>query len=649
MTGSFPRRRFRTFATAALAGTVSAAAGAAHGEDLGLSRLSLEELSSLEITSVSKRAEPLSDAPTSVFVITADDIRRSGAASLPEALRLAPNLHVARASATGYAISARGFNSTAANKLLVLIDGRSVYTPLFSGVFWDVQDVMLQDVERIEVISGPGGTLWGTNAVNGVINVISRSARETKGSLVAAAAGNQDTVLAARHATALGDDASLRLYAKRTLRSHTETAAGAFVDDAAQDTQAGLRADWSAGRDAVSVTGNAYEGTHGQPLPGTISITGVTLALDEIPVSGANLLARWTRQLDGDASVSVQAYYDRTKRDVPPTFGETLQIMDLQAQHSFRPAAAHQLVWGGQLRRAHDHVRNSAIVAFLPPVVDQSWISLFAQDEIALREDLRLTLGARLERNDYTGNEFLPNARLAWKAAPEQLLWAAASRTVRAPSRLDRDTFVPGQPPYLLAGGSRVRSEIANVLELGWRGRPAQDASMSITAFHADYDHLRTQQIDPGGTFLEFDSGMEGRVHGIEAWGTWEPHPTWRLSAGFTRLWQSLELKPGSNDSLAVPMAEGANPERQAMLRSSLDIGPRAELDVTARYVSALSFPDVPSYTAVDVRLGWQVSGNAELSVTGRNLFDPGHGEFTDIATRTEFGRTVFVELTARF
>jgi iron complex outermembrane receptor protein len=206
MTHSSKRRRSRTLATAALAGTVAAAASASHGDDPALSRLSLEELSNLEVTSVSKRAEPLSDAPTSVFVITADDIRRSGAASLPELLRLAPNLHVARASASGHAISARGFNGTAANKLLVLIDGRSVYTPLFSGVFWDVQDLMLQDIERIEVISGPGGTLWGTNAVNGVINVISRSARETKGTLVSAAAGNRDAVLAARHAAALGSD-----------------------------------------------------------------------------------------------------------------------------------------------------------------------------------------------------------------------------------------------------------------------------------------------------------------------------------------------------------------------------------------------------------------------------------------------------------
>jgi iron complex outermembrane recepter protein len=648
MTHSFRRRRSRTLATAALACTVTSAV-AAHANDSTLSRLSLEELSSLEITSVSKRAEPLSDAPTSVFVITADDIRRSGAASLPEVLRLAPNLHVARASASGHSISARGSNGTAANKLLVLIDGRSVYTPLFSGVFWDVQDLMLQDIERIEVISGPGGTLWGTNAVNGIINVISRSARDTQGSLVSAAAGNRDAVLAARHGTALGDDASLRLYAKHTRRRHTETAAGTAVDDAVRHTQAGLRADWSGGRDAVSVTGNAYEGRFGQPLPGTINVTGFTLALGDIPVSGANLLARWTRELDDDGSLSVQAYYDRTSRTVPPTFAEALQIMDLQAQHSFRPAAAHQVVWGAQVRRSHDHVRNSEIVAFLPAVVDQSWTSLFAQDEIALRDDLRLTLGARLEHNDYTGNEFLPNARLAWKAAPEQLLWAAASRTVRAPSRLDRDTFVPGRPPFILAGGSRVRSELANVLEAGWRGRPAQDASMSVTAFHAEYDHLRTQQIDSSRTFIEFENGMEGRVRGIEAWGTWEPRPHWRLSAGFTRLWQSLKLKPGSNDALAVAIAEGANPARQALLRSSLDIGPRTELDITARHVSALSAPAVPAYTALDVRWGWQVSDRVELALTGQNLLDPGHGEFTDLATRTEIGRALFVELTARF
>jgi iron complex outermembrane receptor protein len=641
------RGRRTHWAAIAIAGMVAGTA-AAQPDDVALLRLSLEELSALEITSASKRAEPLSDAPASVFVITADDIRRSGATSLPEALRLAPALHVARAYSVGHAISARGFNGTAANKLLVLIDGRSVYTPLFSGVFWDVQDVLLQDVERIEVISGPGGTLWGVNAVNGVINVITRAAGDTRGTLASAGAGRHDAVAAVRHGYSLRDDGAMRLYAKHVRRRHTRTAAGTEVDDDAHHTQVGFRADWQRGGDRWTLQGDAYDGRREQPLPGTINIIGVDLALGDIPVSGGNLLARWERELADGADVSVQAYFDRTRRTVPPTFAQSLNIVDLQFQHGVRLGDVHRLTWGAQYRRMDDHVVNSPIVAFLPGDQVRTEVSLFAQSEFELRDDLRLTLGARLEHNDYTGAEFLPSARLAWKPAPEHLLWGALSRTVRGPSRLDRDTFVPGAPPFLLAGGPGVRSETALVAESGWRGQPAPDASMSLTLFHAAHDHLRTQQIDPTFTFIEFASGMEGDVAGIEAWGSWQAAPWWRLSAGATRLWQDLRLKAGSNDATAVALAEGANPAWQAQLRSSFDLGPRTDLDLTLRRVAALALPDVPAYTSVDLRLAWSPDDALELAVSATNLLDDRHGEFTAAATRSEFGRSVFVELTWR-
>lgn len=643
------KHRIRCRVLLALAGLASSAAPAsAQSSQLSLARLSLEELSNIEITSASKRAERLSDAPASVFVITADDIRRTGVTSIPEALRLAPNLQVARAYNAGYLISARGFNGNATNKLLVLIDGRSVYTPFFSGVFWDVQDLMLEDVERIEVISGPGGTLWGVNAVNGVINIITRSAAETQGSLAVAGAGNRESHLALRHGAAAGSDGAFRVYAKGYERRHTETASGAKVDDAMWHAQAGFRADWSTPGSKLSVHGHVYEGRRDQPLPGTIA-TGVAFELGEISVRGANLVGQWERGLEGGARLAVQAYYDRTHRTVPPTFAETLEIVDLQLQHSLQPMARHALVWGAQYRLAMDRVKNSVYIAFLPAKVDQKWTSLFVQDEITLRDDLRLTLGARVERNDYTGNEFLPNLRLAWKLAPEKLLWMAASRTVRAPSRLDRDTFVPGQPPFILTGGSEVSSEVAKVLELGWRAQPAANLSYSVTAYHADYDHLRTQELAPSQTSVFFGSGMKGQVAGVEAWGSYEASTSWRLSAGFTRLWQDLQLRPGSNDSVAVQNAEGANPDVQWLLRSSHDLGSRAEIDVFARHVSKLSSPDVPSYTAVDVRGAWRPTDKLELSLTARNLFDSGHGEANHVDTRAEFGRAVFVQLAARF
>jgi iron complex outermembrane recepter protein len=636
-------------AAALLACALLVAATARAAPDVqGLKNLSIEELSNIEITSVSKRDEKLSDAPTSVFVITSEDIRRSGATSLPEALRLAPNLQVARVSANEYAISARGFNGTAANKLLVLIDGRSVYSPLFSGVFWDVQDVMIEDIDRIEVISGPGGTLWGVNAVNGVINVITRSAAQTEGGLAVAGGGNREDRASLRYGGKIGDAVSFRVYATHFDLQDTETQSGETKDDAAHQSQVGFRADWQRDADSLMVKGDAYTGREGQPPPGSISISGVTLALGEISVSGANMISRWEHSWAGGGTFSMQGYYDHTERSVPPTFEDSQGLVDLQLQYSASPIGAHTAVLGAEYRYGMDRVTNSIYIALLPPNLDQTWASVFAQDDIALRDDLRLTLGVRDEHNDYTGTEFLPTARLAWKWANNQLLWAAASRTDRAPSRLDHDTFVPGQPPFLLRGGPNVLAETADDYEIGYRGQITNAASLSATIYHTVYDRLRTQQVDPSFTFLFYTNGMQGRTSGLELWGSYQATAIWRLNAGFSHLRQEFNLIPNSIDTGTLQSTEGANPSTWAILRSALDLGPRTEFDVTLRYVGALSQPIVPSYTALDLRLGWQLRSNLELSLAGQNLLDAGHAEFTDIATRTDFRRAVFLKLECR-
>ncbi len=596
--------------------------------------LSLEQLANLEITSVSKKAERLADAPASVFVITADDIRRAGVTSLPEALRLAPNLQVAQTSSSGYNIRARGINNIAANKLLVLIDGRSVYTPLYSGVFWDVQDVMLEDVERIEVISGPGGTLWGVNAVNGVVNVITRSAAKTQGGLLTAGGGNRSEEGALRYGATLGADGHYRVYAKYFDRDQGRTASGLAMDDRWHKWQAGFRADWDRAGGELMVEGNTYRGTEGQARPGLAS-------LPAIPVEGVNLTTRWARRLEGGSEAVLQAYYDRTERTVVPTFAEKLDIFDVQLQHSLHWAAAHSLVWGAQYRYSIDRVTNGDAIAFLPAHVNQKWGSLFAQGETNPREDLRLTVGARLERNDYTGNEFLPSARLAWKAAPDHLLWSAASRTVRAPSRLDRDAFIPGKPPFALAGGPDVRSEIANVYEVGYRGQAAGVLSYSVTVFHADYDRLLSLETVPSRAFIVFSNQLEAKTTGVEMWGAWQATSIWRLSAGYTGQRERLRLKPGSNDANAVATA-GRDPANTWLLRSSLNPSARTELDVTVRGVATLANPAVPRYSAVDLRVGWRPLPDVELSLAGRNLGDRGHGEFNAAATRIEIGRSVY-------
>lgn len=642
--------------TAVLAGlalsltALPAAATAALAAD-SLVSMTLEELGNVRITSVSKHAERLADAPAAVFVISADDVRHSGVTSLREALRLAPNLQVMQVSAGSYTVTARGFANSAGNKLLVLIDGRSVYTPLFSGVFWDAQDVALDDIERIEVISGPGGTLWGTNAVNGVINVITHPAKATQGGLLSLGAGNQLKDATVRYGGALGDNGAYRVYAKAFTEQHTEDRQGNAVDDAWHKAQIGFRTDWTEGADQFSVQGDAYHGVKGQPKPGTI-VTGARFALGDVTIGGVNLTTHWSRELDDGARLSVQAYYDHTERAVVPTFTEELDIVDLQAQYALAPLGRHAIVAGVQLRHAIDHLDNSPYIQFLPADDSQSWTSLFAQDEVTLTDSLRLTLGLRLERNDYTGMEYLPSARLAWKVTPDSLLWGAVSRTVRAPSRLDRDTYVPvrpGLPARLLNGGPDFVSELADVFEVGYRSQVSKRLSYSVNLYRALYDRLHTQDLTPSRTQLVFGNGMKGATSGIETWGSYQATPDWRLSAGFTALHKTLEIKPGVIDTANSALQEGLDPSHTWTVRSSLQLTHDTDFDASVRRVAALSNPDVPAYTAVDMRIGWRLRPDLELSVSGQNLFGPGHAEFTGAATRSLLGRTVLVSLTSRF
>ncbi len=615
-----------------------------------LVHLSLEELGNVTITSAARREQRLADAPASIFVITADDIRRSGATRLPDVLRLAPNLQVSEVYAGGYTITARGFNASTANKLLVLVDGRSVYSPLFAGVFWDAQDVVLEDVERIEVSSGPGSTLWGVNAVNGVINVITRSAADTQGTLASVVGGTRERAAALRHGLTLPGGGALRLYAKRGDLSATKTAAGTPVEDAGHLLQGGFRADWGGTGDRFTLLGNAYQGNHGQPKPGSIVITGVNFALDTIRLSGANLLARWEKALAG-GELSVQGYLDRTARATPPFFDDTLSTADLELQYTLRPVQGHTLVLGGELRHSRDRVAHgSPMFAILPERLGQTWSSLFAQDEIALANTLQLTLGIRAERNDYTGTEFLPSLRLAWKPARDHLWWASATHTVRAPSRFDRDVFIPAQPPYLLSGGPGFRSETARVLELGYRGQPLPALTLSATAFRADYDHLRTQELAASRTSLYFGNGMQGRVSGAEAWSIVQAASWLRLHLGLTLLHPHMGLKPGSIDTGgSVATTEGTMPRRQWQLRAALDLPSETELDLMLRHVSDLSAPTVPAYTAVDLRLARRLAAGTEIALLGQNLFDRNHGEFTAVETRTQFRPSLLLQLSMRY
>jgi iron complex outermembrane receptor protein len=610
--------------------------------------MTLEELGNIEITSVSKKPQSLASAAASVFIITSEDIRRSGASTLPEALRLAPNLQVAQLNAANYAISARGMNgsaNSAPNKLLVLVDGRSVYSPLFSGVFWDAQDVMLEDVERIEVISGPGGTLWGINAVNGVINVITKSAKETQGALASVQGGTTGNDTSARYGGALGENGHYRVYAKSSNREDTELENGTDISDGWHRNQVGFRADWDYSVDQFSLIGNAYEGEIGQPEPGALSVTGTNLALDTISISGVNLTSHWEHVLDSGSRMHLQAYYDRSLRTVPPTFSDATNLFDVQFQHTLKPMGRHSLIWGANYRYSKDEFNNdSPIVALLPANVNQSWLSVFGQDEIALTKELNLTLGARVERNPYTGYEFLPDARLAWKVKPQHLLWTAVSRAVRAPSRFDADAFVPRDPPFLLRGGPDIESEVATVYQIGYRGQINPKFNFEITTFYNEYDDLRTQEINFSGPFIVFANEMEGSSHGFEMWGTYQAFSWWRISAGLTTLSEDFDLKPGSND-VASPATAGYDPSHTWQIRSAFNIAPDKELDIFVRRASKLTYPDeVDAYPAVDARLGWQVRKDINIALIGQNLLGTEHAEYGSQLFHSELPRAVFLK-----
>jgi iron complex outermembrane receptor protein len=620
-----PRLRCLVFALGALAPFPATAALTPVRSELA--DLSLEQLSNVVVTTVSRREEKLSRAPASIYVITAQEIRTAGATTIPEALRLAPNLNVARADAVQYAITARGFNNVLANKMLVLIDGRTVYTPLFSGVFWEAQDVMLEDVERIEVISGPGATLWGANAVNGVINVITRSAKDTQGALAYFGSGNRETSGAARFG---GEVAGVhyRVYAKSADRDNSELENGTAIRDSAHLQQAGFRADWSRQSHGVTFQGDAYSGSVDQVGPSR-------------EISGNNLIARYTQQR-ATGSFTAQAWYDRTDRYHPGAFRETRDTFDLELQHGFR-LAAHSLVWGAGYRESRDEIENSPSQAFMPDAKTLKSSNLFVQDTISLGSDFDLTLGAKAERNSYTGNEFLPSARLSWRLAENQFAWASLARAVRAPSRIDRELFVPGQAPFVLAGGD-FESEVADVAELGYRAQPTQRLSYSVTAFHHDFDRLRS--IGLAGAQPVFANDLMGTLAGVEAWARFQAAPTLALSGGFVSVHQDSEVRPGGTDLGGSGRSSlGNDPDNWLKLRLSWTPTASHALDFFLRHYASLPMPAVPSYTALDARLAWKISEAFEVSLNLQNLTDDKHVEWSN---RVAQPRSAFLRLTWR-
>ena len=599
--------------------------------------MSLRQLMDIEVTSVAKHPEKWLVTPSAIEVVTHDEIERSGASSLPEALRLSPNLQVAQVNSHDWAISARGFNNTTANKLLVMIDGRTIYTPLYAGVFWDAQSVLLEDVDRIEVVSGPGGTLWGANAVNGVINITTKSARDTQGTYVSGGGGSwlQDFG-AVRYGGSVGSNLFYRVYGQRSDRDSAVNPNGSDGTNAWDMTQGGFRMDYYPSEvNTLTLQGDVYDGSEEQP------------GQSEVKLDGENILGRWTRTFSEDSDLNVQMYFDRTWRDAPGTFAEDLKTYDFDFQDRFPLGERQGITWGAGYRFMPDHVRNSAALAFLPPDRDMPLYSGFLQDEIALVPDrLKLTLGTKLEHNDFSGFEVQPSARLAWTPDERQTVWAAVSRAVRSPSRIDSDFYIPGTPPYLLAGGTNFDSEKLIAYELGYRMKPLDRLSCSVSAFYNFYDDLRSIDVLSSGQFV-LGNHFRGETWGAEASVNYEATTWWRLRAGYDFLHKQL----WPTTSSAIPSArEGDDPNNQIMVQSSVDLPAHFQIDFTARYVDSLPSPAVPSYLSFDARLAWQYK-NLEIAIVGQNLADDQHAEFRGSATAPaqEIPRSVFGKVTLRF
>ncbi len=598
-----------------------------------LSSLSIEDLAQLPVSSASKRDEPLSGAPTALFVLTNGDIVDSAATSLPEVLRLAPNLGVQQINAHDYAITARGFNSAeTSNKLLVLVDGRSVYSTLHSGVFWDTQTPFLEDIAQIEVISGPGGTLYGPNAVNGVISISTRDARETLGGMVRASGGAYERNVGGRYGFRLGDGGAIRLYGHYFDREDLPQGnVGPAVNDRFRGWQAGFRADFGADADQFTIQGDVFDNAVGdQSGDGN---------------RGHNLLARWAHGFGETSSVRVQAYYDDYERRFL-LIEDSLQVFDLDVQYNAR-FGRHELVLGGGLRTTRDEFINNLNGFQLNPQSRRLWVyNAFVQDRVRLSETFSVIAGVKVEETSFTGLELLPNLRLAWQPNDRTLLWAAVSRAVRTPSRIDRQLeFLP-----LLAPGDSFVSEKLIALEAGYRGQPTERTTLSVNVFFNLYDDIRTTEFSPGGTLpIRLMNGIEGHSWGVEAWSSTQLLPWWRLNLGVSTLFKHFRQKPGHLD-LATGDAIGHDPEVQLFARSQFDLTGRLRLYASLRYIGRIaSDPPLGSYVEADAQITYRLTDSLDLYAAGANLLHATHQESNDPDRAQLAQRSILLGARVRF
>lgn len=616
-----------------------------------LASLSLAQLGNVKVTSVSKEPEEVWRTPAAIYVITAEDIRRSGATGIPEALRLAPGVDVARVDSDHWAIGVRGFESAFSKSVLVLIDGRSVYTPLFGGVYWDVQNVPLDDVERIEVIRGPGGTIWGANAVNAVINIITKSAKETHGGLLSLGGGNVDQGTGEfRYGGGNGKGFDYRIYGAGFERG-PELHPDHDPFDRWQTGQAGFRTDWETkSRGALTIEGDMYRGSDGDRVAiATYSPPAQNVVDAMNPVGGGNVLAHWKKRMGQGSDVQVRAYYDRTSR-LTPQFGEVRNTFDADFLYHMTLPKWQDFLWGVGARFSPSTITQVVpTVNFTPHHMQDNLYTAFVQDEIPLAPNrVWLTVGSKLVHDVYTGFEVEPTARILWMPGPRQTFWAAITRSVRTPARLDEDLDLTGfftatpLPIFVrIADNGKFFSEQLTGYEAGYRSLIRPRLYLDVAAFHNDYNYL--ESVGAASIFFEdsppplrlvvqvpFANGIMGSSDGFEMAPDWKPNRRWELKGSVAYVHMDLRRRPGSEDLDTVLSYEGSSPAFQASAQSLINLPRHLEFDQSFRYVGALPYLSVPAYETADVRLGWRPNPHLEFSLSGQNLLQASHIEFAD-------------------
>jgi iron complex outermembrane receptor protein len=636
-----------------------------------LFKLSLEDLMNVEITSVSKQKQRVSQAPAAVTVISQDDIRRSGLNSVAELLRLAPGLDVARLTGSITAVSSRGFNDIYANKLLVVMDGRTLYTPLFSGVYWDAADYVLQDLERIEVVRGPGATLWGANAVNGVINITTKSARDTQGWLVAGRAGNEEYESAARYGGKIDDNTYYRVYGKWRDGDNFSLANGDDAHDGWDSLRGGFRIDrYASDKDTLTFQGDLFTSRLGETLslPSFVPPTFRTTRYGAASESGGNVLARWTHVISDVSDFTVQAYYDRFEiKD--PQLSYKQNTFDIDLQHRFSPFAKQEVIWGAGFRFLTDDLGGSDVMQFDPAKRDAYIANAFIQDDFTLIPDrVHLFLGSKFEMNSYSGLEIQPSARVLWTPDEKNSFWLAISRAVRTPSRFEEDGRItlnraldPQSGIPVIAdtrGNTGLESEKLVAYEVGYRAQPSKAVTIDVAAFANVYDDVRS--LDPAAPSLEFtppvphvripvdvQNKLRAESYGVELAGNWNVTPDWRLSASYTFLTVQVHQSSSSTDAINQDLIEGSSPRNQFQIHSYYNITKDLELNSSLYYVEHLRSGDVPSYLRLDAAVTWRPKKDLELTVGIQNALDDRHPEFGNSLNTlsNEVPRSVFAQL----